>query len=135
MQPYCKQAHDVIGQQMTVSYRDGELLPGTQPVGEGDAEFLLPGELQGVCGLVGQELERHDAHPHQLVLVQLLEALGNDGANALLKQRRRGGQKMVSMGDVCAECGAGVQSYLPAGTALWQPSPWSFQTRSPFLPE
>lgn len=35
--------------------------------------------------MLGQELKRHDAHAHQLVLVQLLEALGDDCAYALME--------------------------------------------------
>lgn len=57
---------------------DSELLPRTQALGQGDGEPLLPAELQRVGVLAGQELERHDAHPNQLVLVQRLEALGDD---------------------------------------------------------
>lgn len=65
------------------AYLDCELLPRTQAVRLGDGEPLLPAELQRVCAVAGQELERHDAHSHQLVLVQLLKALGDDRAHPL----------------------------------------------------
>lgn len=71
------------GARLRVAYLDGELLPRTQAVRLGDGELLLPAELQRVRVLAGQELQRHDAHPHQLVLVQLLEALGDDRPHPL----------------------------------------------------
>lgn len=69
---------------LLVSYLDGELLPGTQAVGHDDAKPLLAAELQGVCVLLGKELKRHDTHSHQLVLVELLKALGDDRTDTLL---------------------------------------------------
>lgn len=74
---------------LLVSYLDCELLPGTQAVGHDDAELLLPAELQGVCVLLGKELKRHDTHSHQLVLVELLKALGDDRTDALLMTEKR----------------------------------------------
>lgn len=67
----------------TFRYLDGELLPRTQLLRNDHAEPLLPAELQGVGVLAREELERHDAHPNQLVLVEFLEALGDDGAHPL----------------------------------------------------
>lgn len=74
---------------LLVSYLDGELLPRTQAVGQGDGEPLLPAELQGVCVLVRKELKRHDAHSHQLVLVQLLKALSDDCTYPLSKMEKQ----------------------------------------------
>lgn len=71
------------------SHLDSELLPRTQPLGHRDAELLLPAEFQGVCVLVREELQRHDAHSHQLVLVQLLKALGDDCAYTLSETEKR----------------------------------------------
>lgn len=71
------------------SHLDRELLPRTQPLGHRDGELLLPAEFQGVCALVREELQRHDAHSHQLVLVQLLKALGDDCAYALSEKEER----------------------------------------------
>ncbi|TNN79853.1 hypothetical protein EYF80_009890 [Liparis tanakae] len=70
-------------QERSVLHLHCELLPGPRAVGPGDAEPLLAAELQRVGAVAGQKLERHDAHPHQLALVQLLEALGDDRANPL----------------------------------------------------
>lgn len=70
------------------SYLDGELLPWTQALWQGDGEPLLPGELQGVGILVRKELKRHDAHSHQLVLVQLLKALSDDCTYSLSKTKK-----------------------------------------------
>lgn len=69
------------------AYLNGELLPGTQALWQDDAEALLPAELQRVGALAGQELKRHDAHPHQLGLVELLEAFGDDRSHALQAHR------------------------------------------------
>lgn len=66
-----------------LQYLDSELLPGTQGLWDNDAEPLLPTELQSVCVLTWKKLERHDAHSDQLVLVQLLKALCDDGAYPL----------------------------------------------------
>lgn len=60
---------------ISAAYLDSELLPRSQALWQDDAELLLPTELQRVGILAGEELERHDAHSYQLVLVQLLKAL------------------------------------------------------------
>lgn len=74
---------------LLVAYLDSKLLPGTQAVWQGDGEPLLPAELQRVCVLTGQKLERYDAHSHQLVLVELLKALGDDCAYPLFTAKKQ----------------------------------------------
>lgn len=69
-------------------YLDGELLPWTQALWQDDGEPLLPGELQGVGTLIRKELKWHDAHSHQLVLVQLLKALSDDRTYSLSKTKK-----------------------------------------------
>ena len=62
----------------------------SQLLGQADGELLLPTELQGVGRLAGQEAQGQDAHPQQLGLVELLEALGDDGSHPL--RRAAGGE-------------------------------------------
>lgn len=76
-----------------VPYLHCKLLPGTQAFRHRDGELLLPAELQRIGVLLGQELQRHDAHAHQLVLVQLLEALSNDRTYALAESKTRTSRK------------------------------------------
>lgn len=76
-----------------VSYLHCKLLPGTQAFRHRDGELLFPAQLQRISVLLGQELKRHDAHAHQLVLVQPLEALGNDRAYALSERKTRTSKK------------------------------------------
>lgn len=123
---------------LPVSYLHCELLPRTQAVGHRDSELLFPAEAQGIGVLLRQELKRHDAHAHQLVLVQLLEALGDDCAYALMERKSPRSDKRREK----EECERGRHHVkkkhghlsLPAGRVPSPPSLWSFRNRSLFPP-
>lgn len=129
-------------------YLDSELLPRTQAFRQADAEPFLPAELQWVSVLPRQELQRHDAHSHQLVLVQLLKAFSDDCTHPLQPKKNQWGFPNSTM---FLKSGPNVEfkccsvkcatimwvktaASLPASTVLWRPSPWSFQSRSLCLP-
>lgn len=123
---------------LMVSYLHCELLPRTQAVGHHDSELLFPAQLQRIGVLLGQELKRDDAHAHQLVLVQLLEALGDDCTYALMERKARKSNKNMRDGKMQAgkhhmKTKHGNLS-LPAGKVLWPPSLWSFRNHSLCLP-
>lgn len=66
-----------------VSYLHAQLLPRRDLLGDGDGEPLFPAEPQAFSALAGEEAQRSDAHSHQVVLMHLLETLGDHGPHSL----------------------------------------------------